>query len=338
MEPLVSVIIPVYNAEEYLDKCIRSVLSQTYKNTEIILINDGSTDRSMELCEIYALNEKNIKLFSQQNSGASSARNVGLTNSTGDYIVFVDSDDWIMPTYIEDLYNSLIEYSADMIIVDYFIERDSELIYRKKQGLTNVYTNIETLNNIFDKDKYMGYLWNKIYQAEIIKGNNIVFNTELRVWEDLLFCCQYISKINKIVYIQKPIYVYLERKNSLTKNTSFDVQKSLLLAMQNIMELTENSSSKFSIQTGKVYATACIDRIFMEFRKREFSDRSVSEKLELAKPFFIYLTAKNKIKYICLEIIPKTIFLLITFKSNFTEFLKKNEVNEKIYTASSDKH
>ncbi len=309
-----SVIIPVYNAEEYLDKCIKSVISQTYKNLEIILINDGSTDGSLELCNFYALSESNVKVLSQQNAGASSARNLGLAHSTGDYIVFVDSDDWIMPAYVESLYFNLVNYSADMVIIDYFIEENTKLLYSKKKGSINIYTNKETLNHIFDTDKFLGYIWNKIFQARIIKNSNMMFNTELKVWEDLLFCCQYISRIEKIVYIQKPLYVYKLRNDSLTKSTCYEVQKSLLKSVEKIMELSKNSSSEFSKQTSKAYANACIDRILMEFRNREYTANSIQEKLSSARPYLGYLSVKNRMKYLCIKTMPKTLFILITYR------------------------
>lgn len=310
LEALISVIIPVYNAIEYLDKCVRSVLNQSYTNIEIILINDGSTDGSMELCEAYALREKNVRLFSQQNTGAAGARNLGLSHSKGEYIVFVDSDDWIMPTYIEELYFSLIKYAADMVIIDYFVEEDTKLVYRKKQESANIYTSGETLDHLFDTDKYMGYIWNKIFQARIIKDNHLRFDTELKVWEDLLFCCKYIREIKRIVYIEKPLYVYKMRRNSLTKNTCFAVQKSLLNAADKVMRLAQDSSSEFFTQTGRVYANACIDRILMEFRKKEYDIPSILEKLESAKPYFGLLSAKNKLKFLCLRTIPRTVYLL----------------------------
>ena len=115
---LISVIVPVYNVEKYLPQCLNSIINQTYKNIEVVLVDDGSTDDSGNICEEYKKNDERIIVVHQKNSGLSAARNVGIEISTGEYITFIDSDDYISPDYIENLYSALEQYSADIAICD----------------------------------------------------------------------------------------------------------------------------------------------------------------------------------------------------------------------------
>lgn len=122
-----SIIIPVYNVKEYLDDCLKSILEQTYINYEIILVDDGSTDGSAELCDNYSRNYKNIKVIHENNSGVSCARNVGLANSSGKYILFVDPDDSVKKNFIDKLINSLLENSTDVACCSYYRFNDTEI-------------------------------------------------------------------------------------------------------------------------------------------------------------------------------------------------------------------
>ena len=207
-----SIIIPIYNAEKYLNKCLDSIISQKYNKYEVILINDGSVDNSKEICENYCKLNNQFKLINQKNQGVSSARNNGLKKSKGDLILFIDSDD-------------ILEENALEIIVDNFKKNDllcfgySELYKGKKNAV--VFDKIINDKNEIEKrivlnDKIGGYLWNKCFRANIIKINNLLFDENLHFCEDLVFVVDYFKYCNKVKYINKILYIYRMRKGSVT--------------------------------------------------------------------------------------------------------------------------
>ena len=198
-----SIIIPVYNAADYLDNCLRSVLQQTYKNIEIILVDNGSTDNSKEICTSYTQKYSNIKLIEQMNSGPSAARNNGIINSTGDYIQFVDSDDTIDKNMTETLVNTL-EKHAQLVICGF---RRIHIKSGKTEELTNksnaVY-NIDEFLNAFGmhyEDWLINSVCNKIYVSDIVKKNNIEFNSSINM-EGLIINLDYLKRCQRIVLIQ----------------------------------------------------------------------------------------------------------------------------------------
>ena len=151
-QDLISIVVPIYNVEKYLEKCINSIIIQTYKNIEIILVNDGSTDSSGKICDIYLKKDKRIKVIHKKNGGLSDARNVGIENAKGKYIAFIDSDDFIDSDFIEILYNLIIEYNADVSCCK------CNVIYKKnkKQQVEekiNIFTNYEAINEMLYQGK-----------------------------------------------------------------------------------------------------------------------------------------------------------------------------------------
>lgn len=216
----VSIIIPVYNAEKYLKKCIDSVLGQTLKEIEIILINDGSTDNSATILDEYAKNHKNIKVIHQTNSGPAKARNIALENANGEFIGFLDADDYVASDMFETLYNTASQHNVDIVISDYFnVKKD--LI--KHQGHFNIPTNqIINKNQIYDlltKANELRILWfagKGIYRANIIKNNNISYPT-LKLGEETVFVLDCMLSANSMYYLNKPFYYYIQTPNSLTR-------------------------------------------------------------------------------------------------------------------------
>jgi len=237
----VSVIIPVYNAAECLDNCLRSVLQQTYKNIEIILVDDGSTDNSKEICTSYIQKYSNIKLIEQMNSGPSAARNNGINNSSGDFIQFVDSDDTIDKNMTETLVNTL-DNNAQLVICGF---RRIHIKSGKAEELTNksnaVY-NIDDFLNAFGmhyENWMINTIWNKMYISDIIKKNNIKFNSGITMGEDLIFNLDYLKRCQRIVLIQDILYNYMVYSSgSLTTSylqNEFQVQKYLYAYVRNFL-------------------------------------------------------------------------------------------------------
>lgn len=223
-QPLVSVIVPIYNAEKYMDKCIDSICNQTLKDIEIILINDGSSDRSGEIANEYAKKDNRIKVIHQENSGPSVARNKGISIAKGKYVGFVDSDDYIEKT----MYEALCSYASDKNIqvamcsyYEKYIYNNSEKIVRSKLKSDQVYNTKAIKENIistFAKNDNYGFysLWNKIYLREWLIDSKIEMDVNRDHGEDWWFNINVISKISSFIYLDKPLYNYIHiNSNSL---------------------------------------------------------------------------------------------------------------------------
>ncbi|ANW97653.1 hypothetical protein CSTERTH_00700 [Thermoclostridium stercorarium subsp. thermolacticum DSM 2910] len=209
---LISIIVPIYNCEKYLLKCVDSIRTQTYTNLEIILIDDGSNDNSPSLCDKILKEDCRIKVIHKDNGGVSDARNTGLKIASGKYIAFVDSDDYLEETYLELLYKSLIFNEADLSICGYIYEDEKGNMIAKTTGDSVILNSHEALNLMFSPKEYQGFLWNKLFKKELIGA--LQFNKEITICEDLLFVSQYMLNCKKIVYNPIPLYHYVYNTNS----------------------------------------------------------------------------------------------------------------------------
>lgn len=198
----ISVIIPVYECENYLSRCIDSVLSQTFTDFELILVDDGSLDNSGRICDEYAQKDSRIRVIHNCNEGVGAARNTGLEISCGQYICFIDSDDWID----KDLLSTLMEYSSyDYVMCAYITEPNGTICF----GFDIEFI-AGTLKDFLSAKYYFhGVPWGKLFRNSIIKTNNIRFK-QIKVYEDILFCCDYVNYCNSIRILPKPLYHYFE--------------------------------------------------------------------------------------------------------------------------------
>lgn len=221
----VSVVVPIYKVEEYIDKCITSILCQTLSDIEIILVDDGSPDKCGQIAEYYANQDPRIKVIHKDNGGLSSARNAGLGIATGDYIQFVDSDDWIDPTMIEKMYNASKKVASDLVICNYRrVYKDQ--VEEDFLHLENEYFN---LNDIGLQEYFYSYYFpyvhghevtNKLYKREIIIKNDLKFEKNVEVFsEDLLFNLYFLCHINVISSLKDTFYNYLQRGNSIMNSS-----------------------------------------------------------------------------------------------------------------------
>lgn len=212
-----SIIVPVYNVEKYLPKCLESLIKQTLKDIEIICVNDGSIDNSLAILKEFASKDSRIKIIDNQHQGVAKTRNTGIEQSTGEYIGFVDSDDYIDIDFFEKLYNSATKSNSDIAIASILKHKNFFNIYNAK------YTKEETAITIQDKIKlcedkkhFFFYAWNKIYHSRFIKENNIKFS-EGQIYEDVMFAIKALYYSNKIISVYGTKYHYIEHENSLTK-------------------------------------------------------------------------------------------------------------------------
>ena len=214
---LISVIIPVYNVEKYINECLNSVINQEYKNIEIICVNDGSTDKSMEKLEEFGKKDSRIRIISRENKGSSYARNLGLKESEGEYIYFLDSDDYISKDYLKNMYEKMAETDADIVFNDNIISFDDTNRTKTKQVIKNKLENgIYKVDPEFINKRFLNpVVWSKLYKKSLITDNNIEFPIGL-ISEDAYFYFALMPFINTAVQNNEGTYYYRERENSLT--------------------------------------------------------------------------------------------------------------------------
>lgn len=232
MKSVISIIIPVFNSEKYLMACMESVLKQTYQKLQIIVIDDGSKDNSLKILNDYAKIDKRILVIHQENKGVSAARNLGIKYVTGDWIIFVDSDDKIVPDYCWKMMNAAIKLEAEIVIANTSSEKGMLFTNEQKEKLICSCLAFDEMTFAFNIDAP----WGKIFCAELIKKNNIVFPENLKRSEDAYFCMDSYYWANKIGYINCSGYQYLVRDNSLSKKYSIDAKDTL----EKILEVNYN--------------------------------------------------------------------------------------------------
>ena len=240
-QPLVSIILPVYNAQNHLARCVGSICAQTYRNIEIIILKDGSKDQSLPVCEEFRQKDPRILLVDKANSGVSDTRNLGLKLASGKYVEFVDSDDYLDPDFTERLVAAAEENEADFVIAPYKMvipagASKPEQVLDKIQdelGVMSVARPPEVREygflpaGVYDKDTFAlrlmdkpasyfySVLWNKLYRRDILTGNDIQFVSEMRWAEDLVFNLRYIQYAERFVAIDKPGYYYVQNPQSI---------------------------------------------------------------------------------------------------------------------------
>lgn len=218
----ISVIIPVYNSEKYIEKCLDSILNQTIENIEIIVVNDKSTDNSKAIIMKYCDEYKNIIFIDKEtNEGVSAARNDALKVATGKYISFIDADDWIESDMLEKLYIEAETNNLDIAICNHFVENEdgnNQEIRKINLSSDTIFNGMEMTKEVMTaKNNLQGFVWNKIFKLELIKSNKIEFNSELNYLEDLIFNIKILLNSEGVKIINKPLYHYIQRQGSITK-------------------------------------------------------------------------------------------------------------------------
>ncbi len=219
-QPLISVIVPVYKVEPYLDRCVESIVNQTYRNLEIILVNDGSPDNCPQMCDAWAERDVRIKVIRKENGGLSDARNAGMAAATGELVSFIDSDDYITPDFIEALYHAMMQTSADVVecAVDY-VDEDGNILRQRCAAETSEMDRLEALRRLILEDGIYQTVWNKLYRREVC----IPFEKG-KLHEDEFFTWQVFERIEKLAVVQKPMYHYLQRSSSII-GTPYNIRR-----------------------------------------------------------------------------------------------------------------
>ncbi|MDY5917706.1 MAG: glycosyltransferase [Treponema sp.] len=302
MNELITVIIPVYNVEKYLDKCLDSVVNQSYKNLEIIIVNDGSTDSSLEVCKKYESVDERIKIISKQNEGQSFARKTGFCSANGKYIVFVDSDDWLDSDYCEYLYNIAENAKADIATCTYYINDDisketfSALELEEKDILRSYYN--------FPYIKCC--VWNKIYKRMILQED--FFDNDVRTTEDVIFTCKALLAAKKIVCTAESKYHYNVANLNSTMRAHLTAKKidDLYLGHCKQIDLVETAYPEDKILQIKTVEKLC-DALIVAYNSAIFEkdknnlkqlNNYINETYQKYKNLDILKNTKNKIKMI----------------------------------------
>ena len=219
--PIISIIVPVYNVEKYLKRCIESILNQTFKNFELLLLDDGSTDSSGSICDKYAKKDNRIIVKHKKNQGVSATRNLGIDIAKGEYITFVDSDDWIENDYLEKMYLKINEMNVPLLITGHIEERNGIVKNTFILDRERIYTRTDIQLEFLKQEKFMWTVGDKIYNLKLIK--NFRFDTELKIAEDMYFLWNVLKIINKVGYI--PLYKYhYDKSASSTTSTPFSLK------------------------------------------------------------------------------------------------------------------
>lgn len=250
IDSLISVVIPIYNVEKYLDRCINSVLNQTYKNLEIILIDDGSPDNCPQMCNEYAAKDKRIKVIHKRNEGLGYARNTGIKESCGEYIIFIDSDDFIDKNCIKDSYELAKENDADIVVFGHYVYENGTIKVEKHPVINEQYSNKEIIQNkilpaMIEGNKGLMDLsaWGKMYSMNLIRNSDWLFCSEREyISEDYYSLLNLFKYINKICFSSNAYYYYCLNSNSLS--TSFKENRYYEICKCN-MAMVKNSESFF---------------------------------------------------------------------------------------------
>lgn len=309
----VSIIIPVYNVEQYLERCLESVVEQTLKDIEIIIVNDGSKDKSQEIIDNYKEKYNYIKCYIKDNGGLSDARNYGMANATGEYILFLDSDDYLKKDACENLYNISKKNNLDILKFNYFDEKkNKDAFVKDKKYMNKIYNGKNYLKEVLDKDTLSIVAWNALYSREYIEKNNFQFKKGI-LHEDERWTPEVILKCKKIMHIRNVYYFYKLNPSSIT--TRKDKTK-------NAIDIIDTCEELFEIY--KDIEDKKLKRLLMDMLVTKYLEAFVmgalKEQVRVDKRFLIgkSLKIRNKLKVI-LFIINKKLYYKLNVLKNMEE-------------------
>ena len=232
MEPTVSIIVPVYNAEHTIPRCIESILNQEYSDFELLLVNDGSTDGSGAVCNAYAARDARIRVIHKENTGVSDTRNTALDQARGTYLQFLDSDDWITPDATSSLVRAAESAQCDLVVSDFYRVVGERVSQKGDIDDDGVMTREEYAAHMMENpaDFYYGVLWNKLYRRSIVEAHHLRMDPEISWCEDFMFNLEYIRYAETFRALQVPIYYYVKTKGSLA-NQSLTISKTVKMKL-----------------------------------------------------------------------------------------------------------
>lgn len=321
---LISIVVPVYNVEAYIERCVQSLVSQTYSDYEILLINDGSTDSSGEICEKLAKRYNKIKVFHKINGGLGAARNYGIERAEGEFICFVDSDDMVVSNYLETMITEMKKTKADIVICGYIYQTGNKKVYYKNTSKTIEVK--EIIPEIAKGNPIYNFAWNKLYKMKYIQKMEKLFEDRHSA-EDMYFNCIYYNVINNICIVEQELYTYFVNNSSLSNgrrdNFYYDMKK-VYDAFKNLCE-NKNFDTKYADALMIVLLRNCVSNYF-NYKKINYKDYLHYITTLYNNEGCVINNCKIKISIIdniFYKLFIKKRFLLIYFINRFMKFSKK---------------
>lgn len=308
----ISIIVPVYNVEKYLRKCVTSIINQTYKNLEIILIDDGSTDNSGIICDKLEKEDERIKVIHKQNEGVSVTKNLGISICTGDYIAFIDSDDFVMDDYCETLYNNLVQTNSDISIVSYNVVKEDGTIIEKATGDNGlkkdeviVYEESDIIKELLKQNTIKNFVC-KMYKKSVICYFPVGVN-----YEDIVFTFEVMRNAKRVVFMNKRGYNYLKRTGSITATiTEKNLQDFANAIYDRYLIIKEEYPHllNYNIYSFMESVVALSTKNLIEGRTSNYINDSVEKYLDLIREYAKYsevdlLPLLNDFQKLCLYLI-----------------------------------
>lgn len=302
---LISIVIPVYNGEKYIERCLESIINQTYQNYEVLVIDDGSNDNTAQIVDQYVCNYKRFKYIYQQNSGVSSARNLGIKESKGKYITFIDSDDWVESEYVSVLIDTIKKYNVPICYCGFNKYIKGKLI--KSIRNNNDYEHFSYKDFIPDGYYFYGSCWSGMFDRTCF--DTILFPDDISYGEDLITIAKIIKKVNSISFIHIPLYNYeYKHEGSLSGNELFNIKKlDKIKTICSAIDIFNESDKGKRILQGRL-AEAAIQMLIHFYYDDNLSEDNKQHLLSIYKNnygFMDFLDAKGYIKYTALYMFPK---------------------------------
>ncbi|MDR6546845.1 glycosyltransferase involved in cell wall biosynthesis [Chryseobacterium rhizosphaerae] len=286
--PLISLIIPCYNSKHTLEKCLDSVIRQSYNNLEIIIIDDGSTDGTSKICEDFQRNDERIKVFKQENSGVSKARNKGVELATGEYICFVDSDDWVETNYCSELYNLLVNENVDIAIIEAIYEDENgKVVFNKPISSEKVFEGKRALALLLEDRIIQSHPWGKLYKTFFLK--NVYFPENLKCFEDYSTLFKIFDKAEKVAKSNDKLYHYIQHDDSLSHNLSPETAYYFYLAIMEVFKFWESTTQ---VKNQRRITKSVIRKLLMVLKRilrNTTKEEMYAEKEKIRQSFKLFL-------------------------------------------------
>ncbi|VYT80160.1 glycosyltransferase [Clostridium tertium] len=250
---MITIILPIYNVEKYLEKSLKSILDQSYKDYELIVVDDGSTDKSLKILNKYKSKFQKIRIFTQDNIGVSEARNLALSHAKGDYILFVDSDDFLKEDMVEKMACKAKESQSDIVISNYYLYYEENKFHKAISDMPNIITyQSGQVVDMMLRYKFQGQLWNKLFKHSLLKENDFSFEKG-RYIQDIFPVFKVINKAKKITYIDDELYFYRQREGSTVNKRNKKLTEDFYHAMTSIINYIEENEIDVNKKSLKIF-------------------------------------------------------------------------------------
>lgn len=319
---MISIIVPIYKVEKYIKQCVDSIIAQTYKDIEIILVDDGSPDNCPHICDNYAKADSRIKVVHKKNGGLMSARQAGLRAATGDYIGFVDGDDWIEPDMYEQFALAIDKYHPDMLLSEFYFSYTNEDGLSSQQLSKPYFEKSDMENEIYPtmlfKDRFYSFginpcCWSKVFKKELLESNLYKVTSKIKIGEDAAFTYPCLLEANNVAYIDKFLYHYRINDTSMTKAYDQNLENTILIPYDILKKVFENCNYDFSNQLN-YYLIYLINMVIRNEANRD-NKKSAADKIRTFSKFIKNEDVIKAAGSIDFSLLPRHTQLIVKFIS-----------------------